>query len=195
MTDKVLISNDQQVYSSTELRKLGFTPYKIRNLTHNGRLIRLNKSYYENSEYEGDESDFYYVRAYAPNGVVCLLSAAVYYGLSTYIPSAVDVAIPRNGKLSKNPEWPVFNVHYFTNERYSLGIIEKKEGKNSFCIYDLEKTVVDIVFYKEKVGIEETKEALTNYLIRKDRNLNRLLEYADKTKCGETMRQYLEVLV
>ena len=27
-------------------------------------------------------------------------------------------------------------------------------------IYDIEKTVVDIVFYREKVGIEETKEIL-----------------------------------
>ncbi len=195
MADEILIPNNQKIYSTGELRSLGLTQYKIRNLTHNGRLIRLNKSYYENSEYEGAESDFYYLKAYAPNGVVCLLSAAVYYGLSTYIPSAVDVAIPRNGKLSKNPEWPTFNVHYFTNDRYSLGIVEQTEGKNSFRIYDIEKTVVDIVYYREQAGIEETKEILKQYLARRDRNFNRLLNYADRTKCGKTLRQYLEVLV
>lgn len=195
MTEKIVIPNDQQVYSTSELHRLGFTQYKIRNLTRNGQLNRLTKSYYENNNYAGDESDLYYVRAYAPDGVVCLLSAAVYYGLSTYIPSAVDVAISRNGNISKKPEWPAFNIHYFTQDRYSLGIVEKTEGRNSFRIYDLEKTVTDIVFYREKAGVEETKEILTNYLARNDRNLNRLIEYADKTKCGKIMRQYLEVLV
>jgi hypothetical protein len=62
-------------------------------------------------------------------------------------------------------------------------------------IYNTEKTVVDIVFYREKVGIEETKEILTTYLRRKDRNLNLLLEYAGQLKCEGIMRQYLEVLV
>jgi hypothetical protein len=51
------------------------------------------------------------------------------------------------------------------------------------------------VFYREKVGIEETKEILVTYLQRKDRNLNRLLKYAELMKCDKTMRQYLEVLV
>ena len=39
-----------------------------------------------------------------------------------------------------------------------------QEGKNQFKIYDIEKTVVDIVFFREKIGIEETKEVLVNYL-------------------------------
>ena len=69
------------------------------------------------------------------------------------------------------------------------------EGNNEFQIYDIEKTVVDVVYYREKVGIEETKEILVTYLQRKDRDLNRLLRYAKLMKCDKTMRQYLEVLV
>jgi hypothetical protein len=76
-----------------------------------------------------------------------------------------------------------------------LGITTVREGKNEFQIYDIEKTVVDIVFYKEKLGIKETKEVLVTYLQRKERNLDRLLKYAGLMKCDKTMRQYLEVLV
>lgn len=76
-----------------------------------------------------------------------------------------------------------------------MGVITVKEGGNEFQIYDMEITVVDIVFYREKVGIEETKEILVTYLQRKDRNLNRLLKYAELMKCDKAMRQYLEVLV
>ena len=68
-------------------------------------------------------------------------------------------------------------------------------GKNRFRIYNAEKTVVDIVFYRERVGIEETREVLINYLRRRDRNLNQLVRYAELMKCGGVMKQYLEVLV
>lgn len=143
-----------------------------------GKLIKLNKSYYENVDYRGEESDFYYSRAYAPKGVICLLSAAAYYRLTTFIPDAVDVAIPRKSKVSTMPDWPQMKVHYYTDDRHELGVMTVKEGGNEFQIYDMEKTVVDIVFYRERVGIEETKEILVTYLHRKDCNLNRLLQYA-----------------
>ena len=106
-----------------------------------------------------------------------------------YIPGAVDVAISRKAKISTFPNWPQMNVYYYTNERYELGVQKVEEGKNGFQIYDMEKTVVDIVFYREKVGIEGTKEILVTYLQRKDRNLNRLLRYAELNLSG-TLRLY-----
>ena len=195
MEKKTVLPEDQKIFSTNELKQQGFSQYKISKLVEEGRLIKLNKSYYENTGYHGEESDFYYAGAYAPNGVICLLSAAVYYNLTTYIPGAVDVAIPRKAKISTLPDWPLMNVHHYTNERYELGVQKVVEGKNEFQIYDMEKTVVDIVFYREKVGIEETKEVLITYLQRKNRNLNRLLKYAELMKCDKAMRQYLEVLI
>ncbi|MBR6459682.1 MAG: hypothetical protein IKS49_05925 [Actinomycetaceae bacterium] len=193
--DAAVLPVNQKIFSVQELKGRGLSLYKINRLVDAGSLIKLNKSYYENAEYRGEESDFYYVQAYAPQGVICLLSAAVYYNLTTFIPNAVDVAIPRKAKVSTMPDWPQMNIHYFTDDRYSLGVRTVKEGANQFQIYDMEKTVVDIVFYREKMGIEETREILVNYLQRKDRNLNRLLKYAKLMKCDTVMRQYLEVLV
>lgn len=195
MPDIAVLPIDQKIFSTQELRDKGFTQYRVSKLVSGGKLIKLNKSYYENAEYQGEESDFYYVEAYAPRGVICLLSAAVHYHLTTFIPDAVDVAIPRKAKVSTMPDWPQMNVHYYTDDRYKLGIETVQEGRNTFRIYDREKTVADIVFYREEVGIEETKEILVTYLQRKDRNLNRLLKYAKLMKCEKVMRGYLEVLL
>ena len=195
MAETTVLPDDQKIFSMQELKSKGFTQYKVSKLVGEGKLIKLNKCYYENVEYQGEESDFYYMEAYAPKGVICLLSAAVYYNLTTFIPDAVDVAIPRKAKISTQPSWPQINVHHYTDDRHELGVTTVKEGKNEFHIYDVEKTVVDIVFYREKVGIEETKEILVSYLKRKDRNLNRLLKYAKLMKCEKIMRQYLEVLI
>ena len=189
------VSNEQLIFSIQELKDKGLSYYKINQLVKQGILIKLNKKYYENTNFDGEESDFYYAYAYVPNGVICLLSAAVYYNLSTYRPDAIDIAIPRKARVSTLPEWPELKIYYFTDERFSVGAEIIEVGKNKFRIYDIEKTVVDIVFYREKMGVEETKEVLNNYLHRKDRNLNKLIRYAEMLKCEDTINKYLEVLV
>ena len=195
MVNGLKLPRDQMIFSVDELKKAGYSHYKINQLVEDGTLLKLNKKYYENTEYKGEESDFYYVQAYAPKGVVCLMSAASYYNLTTFRPDSVDVAIQRKAKISTMPDWPVLSVYYYADDRFKTGIETVQEGRNHFKIYDVEKTVVDIVCFREKVGIEETKEILVNYLRRKDRNLNRLLRYAEMLKCGEVMKTYLEVLV
>lgn len=190
-----VIANDQMIISLKELKERGLTLYKINQLVDQGKLRKLNKKFYENTAYKGEVSDFYYAYAYVPTGVVCMMSAAVYYGLTTYRTDAVDIAIRRKSNVSTLPDWPELKLYYYTDKRFELGIDTITEGKNHFRIYDIEKTVVDIVFYREKVGIEETKEILVNYLMKKDRKLNRLVRYAELMKCGDIMKTYLEVLV
>lgn len=190
-----LIPDDQMLVSVEELKSKGLSMYKINQLVEQGSLVKLNRKYYENAGYIGDVSDFYYAYAYVPAGVICLLSAAVYYDLTTYVPEAIDIAIRRKARVSTMPEWPEISLHYYTDDRFSLGIQTIDEGKNHFRIFDLEKTVVDIVYYRKQIGAEETKEILTKYLQRKDRNLNRLMRYAEAMKCGDTLRTYLEVLI
>ena len=195
MTKIAQISNDQMIFSVQELKDKGFSHYKINQMVEQGILIKLNKKYYENVNFDGEGADFYYAYAFVPGGVICLLSAAVYYHLSAYRPDAIDVAIPRKAKVSTLPDWPELNICYFTEDRFDAGIVTVEDGNNRFRIYDIEKTVVDIVFYREKIGIEETREVLTTYLSRSDRNLNRLIRYAELLKCGDVMKRYLEVLV
>lgn len=195
MMNERKLPEDQMIFSVEELKAAGFSHYKINQMVDDGTLLKLNKKYYENTNYQGEESDFYYVSAYAPKGVVCLMSAASYYNLTTFRPDSIDVAIQRKSKVSTMPDWPTLSVYYYADDRFEIGVETIRDGKNQFKIYDIEKTVVDIVFFREKVGIEETKEILVNYLRRKDRNLNRLLRYAEMLKCGDIMKTYLEVLV
>ncbi len=100
MSDTVVIPKDQKIFSMRELKSKGFSQYRVSKLINEGKLIKLNKSYYENVEYHVEKSDFYYTEVYAPKGVVCLLSAAVYYHLTTFIPDVIDVAISRKARVS-----------------------------------------------------------------------------------------------
>ncbi|MDO4938598.1 MAG: hypothetical protein Q4E54_06760 [Lachnospiraceae bacterium] len=189
------IVNSIKFYPLDTLKALGYSQYKINQMVDAGKLEKINKKTYENLEFNGDDSDFYYAYAYVPDGVICLMSAAVYYNLTTFRPDSIDVAIPRKAKVSTLPEWPNIKLHYYTDYRYEKGVQVINNNGNKFRIYDPEKTVCDIVFYRDNVGIEETKEILKNYLDSRRRDLNKLIRYAENLKCGDILKTYLEVLV
>lgn len=195
MKKNVTLSRTKKIYHTKELMDHGFTYYKINKLLADGSLIRLTKSFYENSNFNGEENDFFYVSAYAPEGIVCLLSAAVYYGLTTYRPDAIDVAIPKKKNITTLPDWPVLKLYYFEDSRFELGVDKIVIGENGFNIYDIEKTVVDIIYYRNKIGIDETKEILINYLQRENSNINQLIRYSKQLRCYDILNTYLEVLI
>lgn len=195
MKTEILMPDNQKIISTEELKNWGYTHYKINKLVDKGNLIKLNKKSYENLNFKGEDSDFYFVHAYVPTGVVCLMSAAVFYNLSKFRPDSIDVAVSKKKNVSTLPDWPSFNLYYFEKDRFQTGVQTIKEGPNQFRIYDIEKTVVDIVYYRNKIGIEETKEILKNYLNRNERDINKLYRYAEKLKCSDILKTYLEVLI
>ena len=189
------IAENKKFITTSELKDMGYSYYRIGKLEEDGILSRVNRSTYENLIYKGDENDFFSAEAFVPSGVICLMSAARYYELTNYLPDAVDVAIERKKKVNTLPEWPRIRIFYFDRSRMDLGVTEVQEGENRFHIFDIEKTVVDIIYYRNKIGIEETSEILRNYLKRKDRQIDILYEYAKRLRCEKIVRTYLEVLV
>ena len=189
------ISKGRKFIKIAELKDMGYSYYKIGKLEENGTLKRINRSTYENLSYKGEENDFFSAEAYVPDGVICLMSAARYYGLTDFLPDAVDVAIARKKKVNTLPDWPEIRIYYFDPGRMDIGVQKIRDEENSFHIFDIEKTVADVIYYRNKVGIEETSEILKKYLERKDRQIDRLYEYAKKLRCEKTIRTYLEVLI
>lgn len=189
-----LIENKKFI-TTAELKDMGYSYYKMGKLEKDGLLRRVNRSTYENLSYKGDENGFFSAEAFVPNGVICLMSAARYYELTNFLPDLVDVAIERKKKVSTLPDWPEIKIFYFDSARMDLGVTEVREGDNVFHIFDIEKTVVDIIYYRNKIGIEETSEVLRNYLKRRDRQIDRLYAYAKQLRCEKVVRTYLEVLV
>lgn len=190
-----IISEGRKFIKIAELKDMGYSYYKIGKLEENGTIKRINRSTYENLSYKGEENDFFSAEAYVPDGVICLMSAARYYSLTEFLPDAVDVAIARKKKVSTLPNWPEIRIYYFDPGRMELGVQKIRDGENAFSIFDIEKTVVDVIYYRNKVGIEKTSEILKKYLERKDRQIDRLYEYAKKLRCEKITRTYLEVLI
>lgn len=191
----IQLEENKKYYKTNELKNLGYSYYKINQMENNGQLHRINRSTYENCLYKGDENNFIDAAAFIPHGVICLMSAARYYELTNFLPDVVDIAIDRKKKVSTLPKWPQVKIFYFDTSRMNTGLQKIAIGGDTFHIFDIEKTVVDIIYYRNKIGIEETSEVLQNYLKRQDRNIDRLYTYAKLLRCESIIRIYLEVLL
>lgn len=189
------ISESKKFITTAELKDMGYSYYKIGKLEKDGLLRRCNRSTYENLTYKGDENDFFSAEAFVPNGVICLMSSARYYELTNFLPDSVNVAIERKKKVVTLPDWPEIRIFYFDSARMELGVTEVRAGDNAFHIFDIEKTVIDIIYYRNKIGIEETSEVLKNYMKRRDRQIDKLYTYAKRLRCEKVVRTYLEVLM
>lgn len=184
----------RQFIAARDLKKAGCSHYRINQMISAGSLSRLNKKYYENLDYDGEPNDFYASYACSEKGIVCLMSAAVYYGFSSERPAVVDVALPRRTRIPVSPVWPPMKFYLFSGARYDSGIVIVSDNGNIFRIYDKEKTVCDIVFYRNKLGFEPAVEIIRNYLHSSDRDINRLMEYARRLRVETAMRQFVEVM-
>jgi len=133
-------------------------------------------------------------RKIVPQGIFCLFSAALLHDLSAFIPSEYHIAIPWKAKV-KLPESPPIKLYYWKREQYEVGKSIHRREERELTVYNLEKTVCDFIKLRNKVGLDVTKEVVRNYLKRKDRNLNKLMDYSQQLKISSVVKQYIEVMV
>ncbi len=154
---------------------------------NDGIIERTKRGLYKLKDYPEDEnSSFVDICMANQKAVICLLSAASYYELTTYNPTVNDVAVPNNANIFKL-EYPPIHVYYFINKYYEPGIETVKTINGEFRIYNREKTIGDLFRYKNKIGEDIAIESLKNYLKdKKSRNIPKLLEYANI--CGSLKR-------
>ena len=96
----IALEANQKYYTTSELKDMGYSYYKIGQMEDTGQLHRINRTTYENLSYNGDENDFVNAAAFVPDDVICLMSAARYYELTDFLLDVIDVAIERKKKKS-----------------------------------------------------------------------------------------------
>ena len=180
------------VIRTKQLRDAGFTHYQLNQLIRNEQVLKVKQGVYKWND--SDRSEWAEVAQIVPEGIFCLFTACQYYELSTFVASAYHLAIPKKSKVVL-PEYPPVKLYYWDTASYQTGQTEIKPDGVSIQIYDLEKTVCDVIRQRNKVGLDLVKEVIVTYLQRTDRNLAKLVEYAGKLGLKNYVSNYLNLLV
>jgi len=179
----------------SEAIKLGVTRYMLYSLRDKGIIERVSRGIYRLAELPPiSNPDLVTVSLRFPNAVICLVSALAWHDITTQVPHAVSVAVPRNARMP-SLDYPPVQAHKFSNEAYKSGIEEHLIDGVPVKVYSLEKTLADCFKFRNKIGMDVVLEALKLYRTRKKLDLAELLKYARVCRVEKVMRPYLEATV
>ena len=87
-------------------------------------------------------------------------------------------------------------VYNIKKELHELGVIDAKTHfGHTVPVYDVERTVCDIIRSRSNIEAQTFQDALKQYAKRPDKNLRQLMQYARELHVEKILKQYLEVLL
>lgn len=167
---------------------------QLKKLEDAGVIAKIKRGYYrwEGMAFWGSELPE--IARLVPGGVLCLFTAAEFHGLTTYQSWQHHLAIERSVKVMGLPSERV-KLYYWTKSFFDFGIETVHTEGGAIRITTAERTVCDLVKYRNKTGTDTMLEAIRAYLYRKDKNLTLLLQYARLLRVEKIIRPYLEMAI
>ncbi len=179
--------------SSLELTHFGVARSTLSRWAKSGRIIRLAHGLYGLPESAYDEHhSLVLAQGQMPHGVLCLLSALQFHGLTSQLPREVWMAM-EGGTHQPRVTGIKVRVCRFTGDAYSSGIeIHKVEG-GVLRIYSVTKTVIDCFRMRNKIGVDIAIEALRDALRARKTAIGELESTAARLRARTILRPYLEM--
>jgi predicted transcriptional regulator of viral defense system len=128
-----------------------------------------------------------------PGGVVCLLSALRFHGLTAQNPFEVWLAIDRKAWRPKL-EHPPLRLVFLTGAALRDGVEEHDVGGVTVRVFSAAKTVADCFKFRNKIGADVAVEALRDYRRRHPKELEAVWRCAEVNRVSRVLRPYLEGL-
>jgi len=172
----------------------GIQPRTLYAMRNAGLVERITRGVYRlaNVPRPGNP-DFVTVTLKIPEGVICLISALIFFEVSTQVPHEVHVARTKGAEPPRLVHPPV-RVFWFSRSAFSAGIETHTIDGVPVRIYSLEKTVADCFKFRNKIGLDVAIEALKECRTRRDFRIDKLMEFAHICRVSKVIRPYLEAV-
>jgi len=84
---------------------------------------------------------------------------------------------------------------WYTETLLTTGVEEHTRDGFTFKVFDIEKTLIDCVKFRNKIGMDVVPEALKMYRRSRKANLNKLFEYANLFRVEKILKPIMETIV
>ena len=186
---KELVENNNGVLLVKEAEKNNIHRQYIKQLEETGYFRKVSKGIYVKENKEVNE--FFILGQKYKKGIFSHNTALYFYDLTDRTPIKLDMTFPSYITVHDNS----IKIHYIKEENHLLGLKEMKlQDGTSIQIYDMERTICDIIRDRNKIDPQIFNDAIKGYIKKKNKNLVLLYEYAEKFKIENILRNYMEVL-
>ncbi len=187
----------------SELARAGITGTTISRMKENGLVVQLGRGLYQlpNAPLDANH-DLAEAAKRVPKGVVCLVSALAFHGLTDTIPARVWMAI---GPKDRRPrvENPRLQIVRFGGNALRTGIEAHTIERVPVRIYDPAKTVVDLFRYRQSAGrryqnspgLNLALEGLREALRQRKATPAEIARYANEAGIWKIVQPYLAAMI
>jgi len=182
------------VFKTKDVRKLKIHTRNLYAMASSGLLEKISRGTYRLPGLPQQNPDIVNVAVCVPKGVICLISALAYHGITTQIPREVYLAAARGTEMPRLT-YPPIRLFRFSKEALNSGVETHTIDGVPVKIYNPEKTLADCFKFRATLGKDTALEALKMYLRGRGKNVNKLIGYAKICRVENIMRPYLESLL
>jgi predicted transcriptional regulator of viral defense system len=195
-TEKVLqLIQERGMVRARDLTAIDISPTHLQRLYERGLVQRSGRGIYLPADAPLDENtSLEEVALRVPAGVICLLSALQFHGLTTQLPHQVWLALPLRAN-TPHLDYPPLRVVRLSGDALTEGI-EKHSVRNvTIRVFGPAKTVADCFKFRSQIGQDVALEALHDCWRKRRATIKELWHYAKVCRVTTVMRPYLESLV
>lgn len=189
---KNIIEENKGYITRKDIDKNNIKSWFLTDYSRKNNLKKVDKGFYASPDWF---EDTYFIFQYKYPGYIFSFQCALYLNeLTDRVPYQIEVSCMKgyNPRSIKGSEI----VHVMKPEYYELGIIEITTAfGNKVKVYDLEKTICEIIHYKSKIDSEIYVKAIRAYIQKKDKNVHKLMQYAQKLGIEKKVYNVIEVLL
>lgn len=185
---KKIFETNNNVVTCKKILENGYTKYQIKKMVENGILIHLQHGLYGLSE---DLEDEFYT--YQKNNTFLIYSneTSLYlHQLTDRYPHPLSVTTKSGYHLRNNR----LKIYYVKEEMLKDNVVEIASPQgNPIYVYDIERTICDIVKNKNRIEQQIYVQGLQNYFLYGTPNLRKLAKIAKRLNIQEKLMEIIEL--
>lgn len=187
------IVDDSGILLTKNAIEAGISKHALYNFIRNNGFEKAAHGVYASPETWEDEN--YILSLRCPQGVLSHDEALYYHGLTDREPLQKTITIYTGYGTAR---MVADGIKVFTVKKELLDIgkeIVKTSYGHDIPLYNRERTICDLIRSRNRFEIQDFQTALKTYIMGKNKNLNRLMEYAKLFHVDKKIREYMEVLL
>lgn len=184
----------KSIVRAQELRNAGIAGSTIQRALDDGDLVRINRGLYQDPQSDVEtEQTLAEVAKRIPKGVIAMLSALAYHGLTDQMPRKTWVAIGTSD-WSPVSDYPPVRIVRFTDKYLHQGVEQQRISGVDVPIFSVPKTLADLFRNGRMVDRSVAVEALRAALDQRKATPAQIADAARAGGAWRVMRPYLEAL-
>ena len=188
-----ILKKNNGIVTTSQVTEAGIPRRCLSTMVESGVIYRVNRGIYALPGVWEDELFFMQYRF--TKGIFSHETALYLHGLTDRTPVRYTMTFPfgyNTGSVKKQG----IIAKLSTEETYDLGIITMPSPiGNLVQVYDIERTLCDIVKARHRADIQVINQVMKAYASSNNKDIAKLMNYADKLHVKPKILKYMEVLL